>query len=68
MIAFLDPEPAATVLVGKAMPRRGSSCHVCKRWLAERATRPFFAIREHVLQRVPYDRCATEVSTVQLED
>jgi hypothetical protein len=71
MIAFLDPEPAAAVLVGKAMPRRGSTCHVCKRWLAERATQPFFAIREprhHVLQRLPYDRCAAEVSTVQLEN
>jgi hypothetical protein len=45
--------------------------HVCKRWLAERATPPFFAIREprqRVLQRLPYDRCAAEVSTVQLED
>ena len=35
------------------------------------ATPPFFAIREprqHLLQRLPYDHCAAEVSTVQLDD
>jgi hypothetical protein len=38
-------------------------------WLAERATPRFFAVREprqRVLNRLPYDRYAAEVSTVQL--